>query len=518
MKRLLIILAVCLALMPLLKSNAWGAPVSDIGPVVHRDHNLSVDLWTDRMQDEVYGIGDQMEVYFRANSDCYVTIYSIDTDGNVDILFPQYPDDGYVFGGMTYRLPDYYDAMDLRLRGPRGVGYLHAAASRRPNAFRLGVYRGRYHLDVAPIAGDPFLAINSINTRLIGGSHLHAVATVSFFVGSRVWYPRYMCYDCHGRTVHFDPYRDACARYSVRLTRQYDYWWGYNYYPASARFSYVGPFWRFELRTIPAYRHRRIRYIDCAFGFGNYYPVRPITRPVRHVVYRPTHTRALYTRNFRPVTYRDTRIRRSGTIRAGSTATGGSRGSISRSSERSIDRSRSSTGGTSGVSRSRSSTGGTSSIDRSRSRNGTTSGVSRSRSSTGSSSSVGTRGRTGSTSGYSRSAGDSRSRGLSRTQPSASPDRTSTRSSRSTPALRSSSPSSSPNRSRSVTPSSSSSRSRPTTRSTSPSSRRGSSVSRDRSGSDDRRMSIGGRSGGDRSRATRSGESRSSAGGRTRSR
>ncbi|MBN1448908.1 MAG: DUF4384 domain-containing protein, partial [Bacteroidetes bacterium] len=341
MKRFILLIVVSLALMPLLKSSAFGRPVSTIGPVVGRDHGLHVDLWTNRAQDEIYDIGDHLEIAFRANDDCYVTIYTIDTDGNVDVLFPQYPDDGFIFGGLTYQLPDYYDAMDLRLRGPRGVGYLHAVASRRPGAFRLPVYSGRYRLMVDPVAGDPFIAINRINTRLIPPGHIHASVTVSFFVGSRVWYPRYMCYDCHGRAIRFDPYHDACASYSVRVARGYDYWWGYDYHPGMVRYAFTGPFWRFELRTLPAYRHRSIRYIDCAVGSGNYYPIRPITRPVRQVVYRPTARRAIPASSGSPVKYRDTRLRRNGTALPGSTSTGGSRSDVSGGSTRSTTTSRS---------------------------------------------------------------------------------------------------------------------------------------------------------------------------------
>jgi hypothetical protein len=309
MKRILLIIAVALALVPLLKTTASGSLLSSIGPVVGRDHGLHVDLWSDRNQDEVYYPGEDVDVYFRANDDCYVTIYSIGSDGDVEMLFPRYPDDGYVFGGMTYRLPEYYDDWDYRIGGPTGVEYLHAVASRSPRPFRYGVRRGHYHLGIDPIHGDPFIAMNAINGRIIHSSHIHATATLSFFIGSRVWYPRYMCYDCHGRSARFDPYAVDCPRYTVHLAHDYDYWWAHEYYPVSRRFVFGGPFWRFEHRAVPAHRHQNFRYVDCALGYRNYHPVRVISRPPAAVRYKsPTiTTRRGYQNSYKRVTYSETR-------------------------------------------------------------------------------------------------------------------------------------------------------------------------------------------------------------------
>jgi hypothetical protein len=311
MKRILLILAAILVLIPLLKSTAFGSPLSDIGPVVSGDHGLHVDLWTDRNQDAVYETGDAVGIYFRANSDCYVTIYSIGSDGEVELLFPRYPDDGFVFGGMTYRLPEYYDDWGYRISGPDGVAYLHAVGTRTPRAFRFRPSGGRYHFGIDPVVGDPFLAINAINGRLILSTHIHATATVSFFIGRRVWYPRYACYDCHGRSPRFDPYYAECPRYVVRLTRDYDYWWAYDYHPVVAHSVFGGPFWRFELRTVPTYRHRKVRYVDYALGYRNYHPLRRISRPPQVVVYKSPviTTRRTYQKSAPRITYTETRTR-----------------------------------------------------------------------------------------------------------------------------------------------------------------------------------------------------------------
>ncbi len=334
MKRIILILAVSLVLIPLLKSTASGRLMSSIGPVVSANRGLSVDLWTDRNQDEIYYPGDAVDIFFRANDDCFVSIYSIGADGDVELLFPRYPDDGFVFGGMTYSLPEYYDDWGYRISGPTGVEYLHAVATRTPRAFRYGAHNGRYRLGIDPIVGDPFLAINAINSRLILSTRVHASATVSFFIGSRVWYPRYMCYDCHGRGARFDPYGADCPRYTVRLARNYDYWWAYDYHPVSTRFVYGGAFWRFQLRTTSPHRYYHGRYIDCALGHRNYYPMRTIARPPKVIVYRSPKiaARRSYQTSRERITYTETRSRT--TVRNDGTrvrTTGNSRTSSGRS-------------------------------------------------------------------------------------------------------------------------------------------------------------------------------------------
>ncbi|MCZ7558203.1 MAG: DUF4384 domain-containing protein [Bacteroidia bacterium] len=287
MKRIIITLATALALLPTLFAGAAIGSVSSIGPLRAGDYGIAVDLWTDRGQNEVYYPGDPIAVYFRASDDCFITIYSIGTEGDVSIIFPEFPDDGFVYGGVTYKLPEYYSGMRLRIAGPRGVEYLHAVATRDPGAFLYTSHRGRWRTGISPVVGDPFLAINAINGRLISVQHIAATATVSYFVGGRVWYPRYACYDCHARSPRFDPYDLSCSRYTVSIATHYDYWWAYNYHPVRTHFVFGGPFWKFTIRTHPPHRRPHYRYVDFAYGHWNYIPLRPIHRPHHRVVYRP---------------------------------------------------------------------------------------------------------------------------------------------------------------------------------------------------------------------------------------
>ncbi len=280
---------------------------------------LALDVWTSRGDGAIYNAGDDITVFFRTSTDCFVTIYDITTDGRTIVLFPQYPDDGFVRGGFTYRLPGYYDGPAFRVTGPRGIEYIHAVATLEPDAFRFRRDGARYHLRAEPISGDPYDAINDINGSLIDTRYVRATATTSFFIGSRVWYPRYYCNSCHAGNVIRDPYAVECSRYIMRAHTPHDYWWMHDYHPGFRAGVYVGPFWFVEVRTMPVHRHRKIRYIDCAWGFANWHPVHMPRRPFVHVEHNTPRTVKYreYERDSRPITYREERERRSGPTRTG---------------------------------------------------------------------------------------------------------------------------------------------------------------------------------------------------------
>ena len=94
------------------------------------DRFLDVEVWTDHSDGEYYS-GDNIVVYFRANRDAFISIYSIDTRGRVNLLFPADPmQDNFIRGGVTYRLPGEDDGYDLEVTGPEGFENIQIIASR----------------------------------------------------------------------------------------------------------------------------------------------------------------------------------------------------------------------------------------------------------------------------------------------------------------------------------------------------------------------------------------------------
>jgi len=98
-----------------------------------RGEPLEIELWADRDNEDTYYEGENITLYFQTNRDAYVTLYNIDAQGNVFLLYPQHPDaPHFVRGGVTYELPDRRDDYDLWITGPPGVEFVQAVASLRP--------------------------------------------------------------------------------------------------------------------------------------------------------------------------------------------------------------------------------------------------------------------------------------------------------------------------------------------------------------------------------------------------
>ncbi len=94
------------------------------------DRYLDVQVWTNHRDGEYYE-GDNITISFMANRDAFVVIYSIDTRGRVELLYPADPgDDNFVSGGVTYRLPSVNSNYDLKVTGPSGTENIQIIASR----------------------------------------------------------------------------------------------------------------------------------------------------------------------------------------------------------------------------------------------------------------------------------------------------------------------------------------------------------------------------------------------------
>jgi len=105
-------------------------PVVNYNKYVKYDRYLDVEIWVD---DDAFYEGDEISISFRANKDCYVAIYNIDTKGRVNLVFPNSPhDNNYIESNSIYQIPNRYDSYDLTVQGPEGVEFLQIVASSRP--------------------------------------------------------------------------------------------------------------------------------------------------------------------------------------------------------------------------------------------------------------------------------------------------------------------------------------------------------------------------------------------------
>ena len=203
-----------------------------------------VRVWMDGNRD-IYRIGDRSRVLVRTDRDAYVAVLHIDTDGNVEVLFPSQPgDDGYLRGGRAYSLRP-RGSQYISLRGGYGIGYVFAVASSEPlddrvlrdlHYRRVGSWDPDYN-----VYGDPFRAMDRYERMLVGGWGYgeHDSDYYTYHVGRRYTHPRYACYDSYGswyssRSVYYD----SCDRVRVLLV-QVPYYYDTRYYRGNRRVYYA---------------------------------------------------------------------------------------------------------------------------------------------------------------------------------------------------------------------------------------------------------------------------------------
>jgi hypothetical protein len=191
-----------------------------IAPIPKKD--LDVRVWTNKAEGKSYGQGEHIIVYFQANRDCYVTIYNLDTRGNVNLLFPM--EDGepnYIEGGKVYTIPDYYDEYELMVEGPLGTEYIQAVASL--DWYEVPPWPSRFfeYEDYRPLHSDrePVEFLSHVNRRYFPIDHCsgRCATDYTYFEIRRNWeydWDDYYGTDIypypHYRYAHYDPW-DWCG-------------------------------------------------------------------------------------------------------------------------------------------------------------------------------------------------------------------------------------------------------------------------------------------------------------------
>lgn len=212
---------------------AASAAGSTVGPQAY------VDVWTDRGEGEIYNRGEAVDIYVETSFDAYVLVYTIDTDGYVNVIFPyDCRDDGFLRGGRTYRVVSGRDDAFLA-DGSKGVAYVRAVASATP--IRRLYWPGcpgyeRYAGEVTwssfadywgpalpeQIYGDPYLAMQSIDEFIcwdtvnsgavsVGYTYYYVMEVVErpvYYVRAGWRWPHTWYWPCSG--VYWNVCWDAC--------------------------------------------------------------------------------------------------------------------------------------------------------------------------------------------------------------------------------------------------------------------------------------------------------------------
>ncbi len=220
-----------------LASAAAIAPSHDVLRVGARAQQPYIHVWLN--SDGYYHRGERARVYFETELDAFVTVFRVDTDGRVRIVFPHEPwHDNYVYGGRQYEVVEPYAShgkYSFVIDEHPGQGYIFAVASYDP--FDYSAFTGRDHWDYRAIGqhgrvtGDPYVAFDELVDHILPAGYDDYMYDVTpYFVERRYTYPRFLCYDCHTRVAftYWNPYRHSCVRFRLVI---YD---DPYYYPARA--------------------------------------------------------------------------------------------------------------------------------------------------------------------------------------------------------------------------------------------------------------------------------------------
>lgn len=194
-----------------------------------------IELWAN--SDAVYQRGDRVHVYFRTDQDAYITVFRIDTDGRVRVVFPLDPwEDNFARGGHKYEVAARNDDYAFRVDDYPGEGYLFAIASADP--FDYATYVRGDHWDYRAIAsggrvtGDPYVAFGDLVSAIIPANYVdYSYDVAPYYVQEHYSYPRFVCYNCHAYAAYpyWDPYVTPCFRYRVVIYDDPYYYGAYRY-------------------------------------------------------------------------------------------------------------------------------------------------------------------------------------------------------------------------------------------------------------------------------------------------
>jgi len=218
-----------------LLTSLVGGPAAPVAAARLDADRPRVSVWTDN-GDDPYQTGRDARVFVRSDRDAYVTIFRVDTDGRVRVLFPRDPwEDNFVRGGREFEVEATRDGDAFYVDDYPGVGYVFAVAS--PDPFDYDAITTGDHWDYRVVAdgrvrGDPYVALTDLAQRIVRENDSDwDYDLVPYYVERHYDYPRFLCYDCHSYASYptWDPYASSCVRFRI-VEFDDPYYYPYRYY------------------------------------------------------------------------------------------------------------------------------------------------------------------------------------------------------------------------------------------------------------------------------------------------
>ncbi len=103
---------------------------------------INAELWLNKECGSSFYPEEKVQIYFKTDTDGYVTLYDIDTQGNVLVIFPnEDTPDNFVRAGQSFQIPAQQANYDLIVEGPEGIEYIEAMSSVDPY-YHWNYYKG----------------------------------------------------------------------------------------------------------------------------------------------------------------------------------------------------------------------------------------------------------------------------------------------------------------------------------------------------------------------------------------
>ncbi len=135
---------------------------------------------------QTYYVGENIKIYIRPTTNCYVSVYDIDTRGVPRLIFPnKYSPSNYLPANVTHVLPD-KPTYSLKVGGPAGTEQILVIASKTPTIIPPALFE-KAKRSLFPTVGANPSTLKSFIGKVVSviPNNLWTVASVTFYVKER---------------------------------------------------------------------------------------------------------------------------------------------------------------------------------------------------------------------------------------------------------------------------------------------------------------------------------------------
>ena len=155
-------------------------------PVVDRPSRpeYDIELELNKGNGSYYKLNEELFLTFTPRRECYVLIYDIQPDGQLNILFPNSGSnaEGRVVAGRQYRIPS-SAGTNFQVQRPFGIDFVQAVASATPIDFHeLHLGRTEGSILIYKQTAESFLVVNALRKHLGGISERQWASKEVFFI------------------------------------------------------------------------------------------------------------------------------------------------------------------------------------------------------------------------------------------------------------------------------------------------------------------------------------------------